>query len=320
MALYEGDAVVLQGFVVAREQTEGMRLSLKQEGKLRAVPWHLRSQSFQGRFPELPGADRARFKPTTLPVHRREPAGLFLRTAAKQPLVPVASLSFLPHDAERVLGIYVARLGIGYQPLPKVACTSIKEALFRLTFGHPYGPESGLGLSHVHAYYEMRMRDVGAAPWRFTVVRDPIKRFLSGYSNRVRHHKELSRDYVSRLKLEPPLDLANFPFDPDIHQFIELFEFYRRIPTLNHQCRPVSDALAPLSAFDKVYPFEALDELSADLSARAGQPVPIPHTQRGGKKVDVSELSAAEIAKLAALFADDYRLLASYYAPPRRKG
>jgi hypothetical protein len=36
--------------------------------------------------------------------------------------------------------------------------------------------------------------------------------------------------------------------------------------------------------------------------------------------VDVSELSAAEIAKLAKLFAGDYQLLASYYAPPKRKG
>jgi hypothetical protein len=253
-------------------------------------------------------------------VHRRESAGLYLRTGAKKALVPVATLGFSPHGPERIPGVFMASLGIGYQPLPKVACTSIKEALFRLAFGRPYSPELGLGLPHVHAYCEMRMRDVGAAPWKFTVVRDPIKRFLSGYSNRVRHHKELSRDYVSRLHLVPELDLASFPFDPDIHQFIEHFEFYRRIPTINHHLRPVSDALAPLEAFDKVYPFEALDELSADLAQRAGQPVPIPHTQRGGRKVSLSELSPAEIDKLVTIFASDYQLLSAYYAPPGRKG
>jgi hypothetical protein len=316
--LYEGDEISLQGFVVPLNNPPPHQLALHHEGRVRKVPWPFSSKAFARRFPDVVGSDCARFTPQAITVHSRSPTQLCVRTNAKSKLQALATLNFVPHSGERIPGILLAAASVGYQPLPKVACTSIKEALFRLAFKQPYAPDLGEGAPHVHSYFDLRVCDVGLADWKFTVVRDPIQRFLSGYSNRVRHHRELSEPYLSQLKLDPALDLHDFPFDPDIHEFIKRFDLYLQVPTIRHHFRPVSEILAPLAAYDKVYAFESLDDLSADLSRKVGQPVVFPHSQRGGKKVSIGDLRPGEVEKLVGIFGSDYDLLSAYYPRPSR--
>jgi hypothetical protein len=314
--LRDGDSIRLSGVVVpSGAPVADRRLFLRQGGRRQRVAWDQASPAVAAKWPGEPAAAQARFKPVVIHASRREPVAMLYRPTEKAAAVPVADIAFEPLGQEPIAGIFLAPWSIGYQPIPKVACTSIKELLFRATAGRPFTPELGEGANHIHRYFDLRERDVSAAQFRFLVVRDPIKRFLSAFSNRVLHHKELSRAYVEQLKLVPPLELEDFPFDPDLAGFVDRFESYRRVPTIDHHFRPISEFSAPLAAFDKVYPFEALDELVSDLQARTGVPMSLPHSQRGGPKLQVKDLSPRLFDKLVQLFAADYAMLDGLYSP-----
>lgn len=313
--LVEGEAVRLSGVVVpAGEAAPDRRLFVRQAGQRQRAGWNQPSPAVVGKLPGEPAAANARFKPLPVRALRHQPVSMLYRSGETAPPVPVAQIRFEPIAHEPIEGIYLAPWSVGYQPIPKVACTSIKELLFRLAMDAPYSPALA-GSDHVHNYFYMRQRDVGMAQFRFVVVRDPIRRFLSAFSNRVLHHKELSRAYLEKQRFEPALDLSDFPFEPTLAEFVERFDFYRRVPTINHHFQPFSEFLAPLSAFNEVYPFERLDDLVAQLQSRTGRPCSLPHSQRGGPKIAVSDLSHKVFDKLAEIYAADYALLRGLYAP-----
>lgn len=314
--VHEGESLRLGGVVVPPgEPVPDRRLFLRQGPRRQRLVWDLPSPAVAARMPADPAAGQARFKPAVVQAHVRQPVLLMYRPGEKATPQKVAELHFEAAGRPMIEGIYLGPWSIGYQPFPKVACTSIKELLFQLAAGAPFQPSLGAGADHVHRYFDLRVRDVSGASFRFVVVRDPVKRFLSAFSNRVLHHKELSRAYVEKLRLTPPLDLSDFPFDPTLAQFVDRFDLYRRVPTIDHHFRPVSEYTAPLSAFDKVYPFERLDDLVADLQRLTGQRLGLPHSQRGGPKISVKDVPPKVLDRLIELCAPDYRLLEGFYAP-----
>jgi hypothetical protein len=313
--LLEGDPVRLAGAVVPMAKpSEDGRLRVCQGSRFEEAGWGQASPGIAARLPDLPHAAQARFSAITIHALRRRPASLECRPQAAAAPMLAAEVAFEPMGREPIEGIFLAPWSIGYQPIPKSACTSIKEMLFQMTVGQPFSSSLAGGARHVHNYFTQRHRDVSAAGFRFIVVRDPIKRFLSAYSSRVLRHKELSREKIERLPIEPSIDLDDFPFDPDLQTFVERYDLYRRIPTIAHHCRPISEFCAPLDAFDKVYPFERLGELVSDLRRMTGRAIELPHSQRSSR-IPIEQISPRIFDKLAELYAADYEMLAGLYSP-----
>jgi hypothetical protein len=211
-------------------------------------------------------------------------------------------------------GILCTKHSIGYVPLPKVANTSIKHAMFELEHGTRF-TTAATGVAHIHHYYR-KQAQIEHAAFRFVVVRDPIKRFLSAFSNRVIHHRELSEESIravaenrKHLNLQP----SQFVFDPDLSLFIDQLENYQRIPSILVHTQPITPLVQDLGLFTKVYGIESMAQAQADLSAIAQKPVCFRHAQSGGPKLHVSCLSAAQLEKLRCYFAEDYRLLEPFY-------
>lgn len=313
--LHEGESLMLGGSVLLSAQPSDDGLMLQQGNQLRSLTWGQASPAIGQSHPDEPGAPNARFKLTSVSAHRLRPARILHRDAAKDTQTLVADLSFDPVPDAPVPGILLAQWSLGYVPIPKVACTSIKEALFRLGTGGKFSPEVAAGDAHVHSYFDRRSCDISAAKRRLVVVRDPIQRFLSGYSNRVVHHKELSQEYVQRQPAWKDLDLQDFVFDPDINEFVDRLDIYRQISTIDHHFRPMSEFLPPLSSFDKVYRFEALDEFCHDVAFWTDSPFELGHMQRGGPKLTAAVLSPSSLRKLLDFYAADYDMLAGLYLP-----
>lgn len=282
------------------------------------LEWPLPSPGLARQFPKHPDAARCRFRGPTLHAGADE-RWTFVSSLAQGAAEPVADVRFEPFPTRKAMGIFLARWSIGYQDIPKVACTSIKEALFLLATGTVPTKTMFAGAAHVHDYFFRRSADFSGARFKFLVVRDPIKRFLSGYSNRVRHHGELSEGYIKRHGLDSRIEMKNFIFDPTPEQFVERLEVYMQVPTIRHHFRPIVTFVLPFATFDRIYPFESLDRMCKDITRIAHRPFVLPHSQKAGPKIDVQSLSAAALQRLKKFYAADYELLHEYYTPDAHK-
>lgn len=213
-------------------------------------------------------------------------------------------------------GILCTKHSIGYLPLPKVANTSIKHTMYELENGRRFTSTSP-EIPHIHQYFRMNTAPIDGAAFRFVVIRDPIKRFLSAYANRVIHHKELSESYIRAQldqKKKPEIDMDTFLYDPDLGEFIDNLANYQKVTSILVHTRPLCTLIADLGFFTKVYPFESLPDLVRDLSKITEKKIRLRHAQSGGPKISLASLSAGQLEKLRQYFHEDYQFLKDFYS------
>lgn len=196
---------------------------------------------------------------------------------------------------------------IGYKPIPKVACTSIKAALYKLHKGTDYKLH-GHNDKPLHTYWNKRLQPLDHNNTNFVVIRDPIKRFLSGYSNRVGHHKQLGSHLRPECAQHVPIK------NPSLGQFIEFFEDYYKVRAISHHFQPTHEILeGQLGSFQKVFKIEQLDSLATFLSTELKTTITFRRLQTGGRKQCIQELNSKQLDFLIDFYKDDYNLLSDYY-------
>ncbi|MFV1876246.1 sulfotransferase family 2 domain-containing protein [Nioella sp.] len=223
------------------------------------------------------------------------------------------------------MAISISRSNLIYFPVPKVACTSLKLFVYEVEFGEPFQAHVlGSRKIHIHNWrkdYEscsfFNTKSPGYSEGRFmAVIRDPVKRFLSAYSNRVLYHGELSETKVNieaarvlGVQLVPPVD-----------EFILNIEKYTILsPSIKHHISPAATFLGhDMSFFYHVIPIEETQIFKGLVNDACGTSVEMPRAQQGGKKVRFSDLSREAKTKLLEYCAGDYALLRDYYSPPKR--
>lgn len=205
---------------------------------------------------------------------------------------------------------------VGYRYVAKAGCTSVKRLLYQLETGSSYDGASARGTVHSFFRSPRYAKSIDSAEYKFVVVRDPVARFMSAYSNRVRHHSELSPDYIAG---SHPKLLDEIPvFNPGIGQFIDFFDQYCEIAPIRHHTRPLVSYLngEGLSGFDDVIPLAELDLLPEKLAARVGTDVGvIGRFQSRGRKVPLKELSETQVSWIIDRYRDDYALLGDFFSP-----
>lgn len=200
-----------------------------------------------------------------------------------------------------------------YHPAPKIAGTSIRQYLFSIDNERAYQPMIING-KRIELYRLYGLPDKFAeAPRRpgyeiFTVVRDPISRFLSAYANRVLDPRGRDRDHNS------VCDSLRLPRDPDLDTFLTHFADYQQIRVIRHHTRPQSFFLGQsLGYYDHVFKFEELGSVFAYLESRAPQPVAIPTFKTDGPKVKKQDIDRKTSDRIKEILADDYTLLGNLY-------
>ncbi len=220
------------------------------------------------------------------------------------------------------MAIELAAYHIAYMALPKAACSSVKAALalndpdIRL---EDY-PESDFAsaVDRWHKIYPTRRfrphrwEKYDTGWWRFAVVRDPAKRLMSCYTNRVVELKDL---HNSRKLLRGDVDL---PMDPDPDFFFQNLDAYRAASSaIKHHALPAWLFLGPLPlAYDRVYKVEEMDQLAQDLSDRIGHPVTLPRENPSHYTLALSDLKPKTQDALRGFLADEYAYLDGYYDNP----
>lgn len=202
---------------------------------------------------------------------------------------------------------FVHKHKIAFLLIPKNACTSISHGIYEIDTGEEYPVNA---VEHIHKYYHPQGVFTNINDYddyfKFVVVRDPIKRFVSAFRNRVCFHKDLHGMDAPSENLTP---------DPSLNYFIEnLAEYVDRSTKLEMHVMPQCVLFnRRLDLLDAVFPIEEVPKLEGKLSEIIGEPFSFPRQQTGGPEMSLADLTPASFEKLLSFYAEDYALLSDYY-------
>ncbi|WP_394242594.1 sulfotransferase family 2 domain-containing protein [Vibrio astriarenae] len=243
-------------------------------------------------------------------AHGARPKGPFI----KRKLNSYRSQGFdrLFNQKQAPLQVIPVSQELGYFPMPKTACSSVKLALYEQKYGVEYD-KARHEERHVHEYWSREMVPMASVSNSFIVVRDPIERFLSAYANRVMDHRELHPNAIKRAC--PWLAQTLPQFKPNLTQFIRHLEHYMLVPTIEHHCQPLSwQVNHDLTQFSQVIPLENIGAVQQLLQQATKSKIKIPKAHKGKNTVGLDKLNEEQLEKLLQFYADDYALLSPWYS------
>jgi len=226
----------------------------------------------------------------------------------------------------KMYGYQLRMLDLGFRFIPKTASSSIKHSLYEIEYcksyvapprtfpNHVKAPETYSSKIHIHGWANgNRTGDISPFTRRMIVLRDPVKRFISAYGDRVNHHQQLSKYFLDRRF--PDLSDKTPEFNPSISTLIRNFEFYYQVDPIRHHMKPVKEFLngCDMSFFTDIFKFENLQDFQKELSLIAGKDVRIPHRKKNPKTNSLSDISETELDFLIDFYACDYELFKDHY-------
>lgn len=213
--------------------------------------------------------------------------------------------------------ITVPHYRLAYMAVPKAACTSVKQALARIDPDVSVPPDKEADEYTWHGIYPTKRfrphrweETVGF--WRFTVIRDPVKRLLSAYLNRVVDFRELHNSRKMREER-----FAHLSKDPDPDFFFQNLDAYKDASSVvKHHTVPMWLFTGKrLELYDRIYTTADIPQLATDLSDRVGQEVTLRRWNASGRSLSPDDLAPATRDILRAITADDYDLYADFFTP-----
>lgn len=140
----------------------------------------------------------------------------------------------------------------------------------------------------VNDRFRLTDHDAIASFDRIALVRDPVRRLLSAYSNRVQYYRELSVEAVGA-KLEELCLQA----DPGIDVFMRNISAYMQCSKsiARHFALQERFVGRDKSYFARVFKIEQLDEFVDYMNATYSANATFPHYQDGGAKIEFDSLA-----------------------------
>jgi hypothetical protein len=210
------------------------------------------------------------------------------------------------------IGYVNQEFDFGFKFLPKSASTSVLKALYYLNHDQIFcAKDHGFG---VHRWGRINSGKLSTVNNRVIVIRDPVRRFLSGYSNRVNFHQSLSKKAMekNRPNALPKIEV----FNPTLSEFINSFSLYMQVKTIDHHFRPISGHLTgvPLSFYNHVVKIEEAAGIKDILIQIFGKDFEFTREQATGEKIPIGALTYQQLSKITEFYTSDYRLLEGYYS------
>jgi hypothetical protein len=156
-----------------------------------------------------------------------------------------------------------------YWPVPKNASTSFKKAVYEYNFNQPFQAPIYFGKKvSVHAFFPAKTNKyvhIKPSMKNFCIVRDPVSRFISLYTNKVLFRKDLE-------KYKSEFENISLSVTPNINIFTKYFEDYMRVsPTIRMHAIPQWQYLGlNPELFWKIYSLKKIDNLIEDIQSQIG--------------------------------------------------
>ncbi len=204
-----------------------------------------------------------------------------------------------------------------YMALPKAGCTAVKAALAHIDPDAPEGLGLNAPMADLHRHYQTRRFrphrfQAYEGWWRFCVIRDPVQRLLSVWSDKVHGRDEL---YNSRALRDGGSALPRRP-DPDTF-FENLGDYMRLSSAIRNHALPARLFIgSDLGAYDRVYTTASLDRLADDLGKLSGRAVRIARRNRSRVPLHWPDLGPAARRAVLAHTREDYAMMRRHFEPP----
>ena len=208
------------------------------------------------------------------------------------------------------------RFKIAYVLIPKCACSTVQTIVRYLENGQEEKSKIiSMPKYQSHKIYRLKMENLAASYFNFVVVREPIKRFLSAFSNKILYSRILETIQLT----SQYLSIAHLGVNPKINWMVENLELYSEMSgDWEYHIRPQHTFMGnQIKGFDRVFQVERLGELGEKLSEITGFEVNLPRINTGGRKISLAGLSEKSMKKLIDFYARDYELLKDYYSPDK---
>ena len=200
---------------------------------------------------------------------------------------------------------------LSYFAVPKVACTSIKTALFEVENGFAFRNFRTNGLDrYIHNAYPTRgIEAYMTLPIgnhvKLALVRDPIDRIISCYNNRVKEFGELSTKNLGTVALN-----AGVPADPGPEVFIKyLDEYCKYSESIRHHTDSMTLFLGKdKSFFTEIFSFSDIEKFAETCTKIVGHTVTLPKLQVGRPGICKNDLTPESLRSLRARYQEDYDL------------
>jgi hypothetical protein len=205
--------------------------------------------------------------------------------------------------------------GLAYWPVPKAGCSSVKAMIAQIDPDFEARTQE-LETTDLHKIYQtrqfkqFRFKEQENA-FRFTVLRDPIKRLMSVYTNRVIQQQDLIN---RRLTMER----NNMPVRPDPDTFYLKLKAYCKLSTRIHHHVKRSGYYCgyQLDKFNRVYRTEEMDELARDLSEISGIRVETTRRNASTMTLEFNDLRVKTRESLIPFLRREYEHLNGYFENP----
>lgn len=222
--------------------------------------------------------------------------------------------------------IVVPSLKICYQAAPKVGTTTMYTWLADCAYKPDHFKDQKLPPIHTRlrdgknpagTYMDIdkfRLEDYPGF-LSFAITRDPVRRFLSAYSNRVLFHKEMN----ANSQAGPLIEACGLKPRPEINHLVDNLEAYFRIsPSVYLHARPMVESLGRDPArFHHLVDISKMDYLVGEIRSHfrkigrsdvADTPLP-PPLQTGGPKLGLEILTPYSFEVLLDYYKEDYATL-----------
>lgn len=212
--------------------------------------------------------------------------------------------------------VHIQRANLTYFSLPKAAYASLKHYFHEVRTGKPWvQPRPGRFIHHAyptHLLPEVPLYHI-RAKHRLMVVRDPLRRLVSAYRNRVWAHKELSEDVAG-----PTRRAAGLDPNPWLGKFIDQMDEYQRVsPSILHHTRPMVDFVGgDVSGFSIVCDIKDAQRIADFTNNLMGTEVALGRHQTEGGKQTIADLTQAQREKLLDYYREDYKAFGSILLTP----
>ncbi|RYD70914.1 MAG: hypothetical protein EOP84_25845, partial [Verrucomicrobiaceae bacterium] len=185
------------------------------------------------------------------------------------------------------------RLRIVYFPIPKIASSSIKLAIYKADTGRDFMPEplSRGGETEIHNVYEAQPFPVFLPLFEryssFAIVRDPVERLLSAHRHRVMMRRDIeeARSEAENLGL---------PIAPDLTTFVTHLDTYRSISWMvDHHVAPQRQWLPKkLDSVSILLPMQFVNHLPEILRKASGVDLQLPHVNDTGGSRGIDQIDS----------------------------